>query len=310
MATDQQTAAPIEESMCVTIPSRSRSKSVRGYKKDLLQREPSSVELVTCPVCEGILRDALVLDGKTTCMNCCEDEERAVPSAVMRKSIHGMVGMCPFGKHGCEWIGQLFELELHVKKCEYSFNCPYSRFGCQFQSKNTNEMTEHTTEYIAMHYEMRMTFLENENFYLKQRHNHMRHKISVILGKGKISKYIESMKMCLEGVEWRLDDVQIGICRNELLGPDFYIRGGYHLQMVGRKEENQVLFFVRRVAGEFDKCLPGCRLKYSSSDQLEREKATNSTHDLELGVETVSGVIHQAKCVPSVYRFYFHIDIT
>ena len=309
MAINQPMSAPIEESICVTIPSRSRSQSVRGYKKDLLQQEPSSVELVTCPICEGILRDALVLDGKTTCKNCCENEQKAVPSAVMRKSIYGMIGMCPFSKFGCEWIGLLLELELHIKGCEYSSDCAFSKFGCQFQSRNTNEMTEHKTENKSKHYEMRMTFLENENFELKVRHNFLKSRISVIIGKGNISKFIESMKMCLEGVEWRLNGEQLRRDGNELLGPDFYLREGYHLQLEGRKEENQVLFRVRRVAGEFDRCLSGGRLTHSSIDQLGREKTTNNTHDLKLEVDTESEVIHQAKCVPSVHRFYFHIDL-
>ena len=309
MATNQQPLAPIEESMCVIMRSRNRSESVRGYKKELLRREPSSVELVTCPICEGILRDALVLDGKTTCKNCCENEAKAVPSAVMRKSIYGMAGMCPFRKNGCEWTGQLFELELHIKECEYSSNCPFSKFGCQFQSQNTNEMTEHKTEHKAKHYEMRMNFLENENFELKQQHDYLKNRISVIFGREKISKFIEPMKMCLEGVEWRLDDEQIGRDGKELLGPNFYIRGAYHLQLEGRKEENQVLFRVRRVAGEFDRCQSGGRLTHSSIDQLGREKTTNNAHDLKLDVGTVSEVIHQVRCVPSVHRFYFHIDL-
>ena len=55
------------------------------------------------------------------------------------------------------------------------------------------------------------------------------------------------MKMCLEGVEWCLDDKQIDRDGKELVGPNFYIRGAYHLQLEGRKEENQVLFRVCRV---------------------------------------------------------------
>ena len=119
----------------------------------------------------------------------------------------------------------MLELELHIKECEYSSNCPFLKFGCQFQSKNTNEMTQHKTEHKAKPYEMRMTFLENESFELRQRHDYLKDRISVILGKGKISKFIESMKTCLEGVEWRLDDKQIARGGKELAGPNFYIRG-------------------------------------------------------------------------------------
>ena len=303
------TPTSIEESICVSLPSGCSSQSLRGYRKNLLQKQPSSVELVTCPVCQGILRDALVLDGRTTCKNCCEDEQKAAPSAVMRRNIEIMRGMCPLGKSGCEWVGPLRELELHVRECEYSFICLFCRFGCRFQSRNRNEMAEHKIEFRAKHYEMRITFLEKENLELKQRHEYLTSKISVILGKGKISKFIESMKMCLEGVEWRLDDEQLRRAGNELLGPDFYLRGGYHLQLEGRKVENQILFHVRRIKGEFDRCLSGARLTHSCIDQLGREKTTYNSHDLKLDVGNVSESIHQAKCVPSVHRFYFHIDL-
>ena len=107
--------------------------------------------------------------------------------------------------------------------------------------------------------------------------------------------------MCLEGVEWCLDDKQIDRDVKELVGPNFYIRGTFHLQLEGRKEENQVLFRVCRVAGEFDKCLSSARLTHSSIYQLGSEKTTNNTHDLKLDVDAVSEVIHQARYVPSVH---------
>ena len=303
------TPISIEDSIYLSLPSNDSNKSIRGYIKDLLQKQPSRVELVTCPICDGILRDAVVLEGKTTCKNCCENEQKAVPSAVMRRNIETMRGVCPFGKSGCEWAGALRELELHVRECEYSSKCPFCRFGCQFQSQNTNEMTEHKTENKARHYAMRMTFLEKENSELRQQQNYLKNRISVILGKGNISKFTESMKMCLEGIEWRLDAEQLDRGGKDLLGPDFYLRGGYHFQLEGKKEENHVLFRVRRIAGEFDRCLSDSRLTHSSINQLGREKTTNNTHDLKLDVNTESEIIHQAKCVPSVHRFYFHIDL-
>ena len=87
-----------------------------------------------------------------------------------------------------------------------------------------------------------MSSLEKENSILKQQHNYLKSRISVILVKGNISRYIESTKMCLEGVEWSLD----GNSWTDA-GKSFWVRilleGGYHLQSEGRKVR------VRRIAG-------------------------------------------------------------
>ncbi|KAI6658064.1 hypothetical protein LOD99_15777 [Oopsacas minuta] len=311
MATNQQSsasAAPIEESICVTVETRGTRKSVRGYKKDMLHKLPSRVELVTCPVCQGILREALVLEGKTTCRNCCENEELAVPSVVMRESIEKFSWNCPFSKSGCDWTGGLGNLEIHIAECEFSAKCPYAKFGCSFQSANTNEMTDHKIESKAQHFEMKLAHLENENLALKEIQNYLKCQISAIVFIPNISKFVESLKMCFQGAEWRLKGHQITGSKGEMVGPDFYIKG-YHLQLVGWVKDNLVLFRVRRISGEFDSCISPGILKYSSIDQLGKEKTINNTHNLRLDIDAETESIYQSKCTDSVNRFYFHIEL-
>ncbi|KAI6658065.1 TNF receptor-associated factor 6 [Oopsacas minuta] len=308
MATNQQSSAPIEETICVTVETRGRSKSFRGYKIDMLHQRPSSVELVTCPVCQGILREALVFEGKTTCRNCCENEELAVPSVVMRQGIETIPGKCPFSKSGCDWTGALGNLEIHIAECEFSVKCPYSKFGCSFESANTNEMTDHKIESKAQHFEMKLAHLENENLALKKIQNSLKCQISAIVFMPNISKFVESLKMCFQGAEWRLKGHQITGSKGEMVGPDFYIKG-YHLQLVGRVEDNLVLFRVRRISGEFDSCISPGILKYSSIDQRSKEKTTNNTHNHRLDIGVLTEPIYQSKCTDSVNRFYFHIEL-
>ena len=310
MAENDEPADPIEEATCVVL-RRPRGKSfVGGYKKNLLKRETSSLEatLVICPECEGILRDAMVLNGRTTCMDCCEDIENAVPSDIMRESVRKMDGKCPHSELGCDWTGELGDLKQHIAACQFFLRkCPYAKYGCPFQTKDSNEIAAHTTEFIAQHCEMRLIALENENASLKQTHIVLKKRLTSLLAKSHISKFVETRKKCLEGVEWRIRDGDIVGRQGELDGPTFYLKG-YHLQIVGKIEGN-IVFHLRRIAGEFDESLSPAILSYSSVEQVGREKTCNRTHSHALEVNALSGGIDQGRCAASVFRFYLDIEL-
>ena len=283
-----------------------------GYKKELLSQNLSDLEesLLLCPKCGGVMRDASVWSGATTCYECSDNSSAAAISVLVRKTTGKLAVKCPLSGGGCQWIGGISEMKVHLSFCKFlSMECPYAKFGCSFTSVVHGEVEKHTRENTFQHLEMRMNLIEIENSQIREKNTSMELQLNALMKKAPLTKFIESMKMCLEGVEWRLDGEQLGRDGNELLGPDFYLRGGYHLQLEGRKDENQVLFRVRRIAGEFDRSLPCGRLTHSSIDQQGREKTTNNPHDLKLDVEAVSEVIHQARCTPSVHRFYFHIDL-
>ena len=283
-----------------------------GYKKELLSHNLSDLEesLLLCPTCQGVMRDASVWNGATTCYECSDNAGGTVVSLMVRKIIGKLEVKCPLNGGGCPWTGGLGEIKIHLSFCKFlSMECPYAKFGCNYTSVVHGEVEKHTRENIFQHLDMRMNLIEIENSQIKEKNASIELQLNALMKKAPLTKFIESMKMCLEGVEWRLDAEQLDRGGEELLGPDFYLRGGYHLQLEGKKEENHMLFRVRRIAGEFDRCLSGGRLTHSNIDQLGREKTTNNTHDLKLDVNTESEIIHQARCVPSVHRFYFHIDL-
>ena len=310
MATSDQQMDPIDEVVCVSIHNIWGQWQLGGYKMDLLKRKQSLLEanLVICPECEGILRDAVVLNGKITCMDCCEDIEKAVPSEMMRESVRKMAGKCPYNELGCNWGGGLGEVKQHMIDCQFFLRkCPYLKYGCPFQTKDSNEIEAHTTEFIAQHCDMRLMALENENAALKQTQITLKRKLASLLSRSRISKFVETRKKCLEGVEWRIRDTDIVGRQGELDGPTFYIKG-FHLQTVGKIDGN-ISFHIRRIAGEFDDNLSPAKLTYSSAEQVGREKTSNNTHSHMLEVNALSGEIDHAKCAASVVRFYLDIEL-
>ena len=309
MASGDQEVDPLDEVVCVSLRKVSGQFLMGGFRKDLLKCEQSNLEahLVICPECQGILRDAMVLNGKTTCRDCCEDTDRAVPSEVMRESVRKMAGKCPYNESGCEWTGELGEVKQHISACKFFLRkCPYAKYGCPFQTKDRNEMAAHTTEFSPQHCEMRLIALENENTALRETHTSLKKKLTSLLDRSRISKFVENRKKCLEGVEWRIREGDIVGRQGELDGPTFYIKG-YHLQLVGKVGSN-VMFHIRRIAGEFDEGLSPAKLTYSSVEQVGREKTSNNTHNHALEVNAMSEDIDHGRCAASLMRFYFDIE--
>ena len=150
--------------------------------------------------------------------------------------------------------------------------------------------------------EKRMENLEFENRQLWRKNAQLKRRIEGLLDRNHISKFVETRKRCLEGVEWRVEPTHTG---GLLEGPSFYI-SSYHLQLVGKVEDN-LKFYVRRIPGEFDENLPPAQLTYSSAEQAGREKTSNDSHEHKLELYSLSDEIDHVKCSPCIMRFYFEI---
>ena len=89
----------------------------RGYKEELLQKPLSKKErpYVICPVCKGLLRNAVMDESQTVTCKACSLGKNAKPLYVMRDSVENNKGKCPFSD--CNWIGELQNLEYHVTYC-------------------------------------------------------------------------------------------------------------------------------------------------------------------------------------------------
>ena len=302
MSTKITTEDQFNELSCV---SNSES-GFGGYRMDLLSQNLSGLEksLVSCPVCSGIVRNATVFDGKTTCYNCCEDKSRSSSSVLLLGSIGKLQVRCPLNERGCPWGGELGDFRTHLTVCEFLIaECPYAKYGCKFQSLEAREVAKHKSDSALEHLEMRMDMLELENSQLKTSNKKIDNQLNALLNKAKFSKFIESRKKCLEGVEWRVVPTHTG---GQLEGPSFYI-SSYHLQLVGKVEDN-LKFYVRRIPGEFDESLPPAQLTYSSAEQAGRAKTSNDSHEHKLELYSLSDEIDHVKCSPCIMRFYFDIE--
>ena len=282
----------------------------RGYKRELLVQNLSVLEenLVVCPKCRGVMREASVWNGLTTCFDCCENNMCSAKSDLLRDNIAIMQAKCPLNDRGCPWGGVLGQIRSHLAICEYlSMECPYAKYGCKFKSLEPGEVAKHTADFMYEHLEMRMNLIELENAQLKLTNRTIEKQLTALRQKADISKFVETRKKCLEGVEWRIRDGDIVGRQGELDGPTFYLKG-YHLQIVGKIEGN-IVFHLRRVAGEFDESLSPAILSYSSVEQVGREKTCNRTHSHALEVNALSGGIDQGRCAASVFRFYLDIEL-
>ena len=283
-----------------------RSKSNTFGRKKILKKRTSILEdqLITCPKCRGVMVDAVVFGGRTTCLECCENKSEAIPSEILRRNIGDMAGRCPFSDQGCEWTGELKNISEHLKECEFfEKKCPFADFGCTFKTPTEFKMKTHKRIFKMEHYEMKLDHLEKENALLKLTNESMKRRVEVLLDINHISKFVETRKKCLEGVEWRVTPTHT---TGQLEGPSFYIRG-YHLQLVGKVGDN-LKFHVRRIPGEFDDNLPAARLAFTSAEQVGREKTSNSPHEHKLEPHSLSEEIDHGRLNPCTMRFYFDIE--
>ena len=282
-----------------------------GYKRDLLSENLSELleALVVCPCCNGIIRNASVFNGDATCYVCCVNSQCSAQSDQLNTVVAKIQSKCPLHNRGCPWGGSLGTIKAHLASCEYLLKvCPYSKYGCPFTSLEPGQVARHQVEFMYRHLEMRMKLVEDENAQLTVINRTIEKQLIALRRKADISKFVETRKKCLEGVEWRIRDTDIAGRQGELDGPTFYIKG-FHLQTVGKIDGN-ISFHIRRIAGEFDDNLSPAKLTYSSAEQVGREKTSNNTHSHMLEVNALSGEIDHAKCAASVVvRFYLDIEL-
>ena len=280
-----------------------------GYKRELLSENLSELleGLVVCPRCKGVMRNASVFNGVSTCFECCENSLSSAQSDQLNSTVGKIQSKCPLHERGCPWGGTLGAIKAHLGACEYLLKvCPYAKYGCPFTSLEPGQVARHKTEFMYKHLEMRMNLVEFENAQLKVTNRAIERQLKALREKAPLSKFVENRKKCLEGVEWRIREGDIIGRQGELDGPIFYIKG-YHLQLVGKVGSN-VMFHIRRIAGEFDEGLSPAKLTYSSVEQVGREKTSNNTHNHALEVNAMSEDIDHGRCAASRMRFYFDIE--
>ena len=115
--------------------------SFRGYKREYLSQNLSEmeIELIICPVCDGIMREASIYDGNVTCNMCSFNKREAKPVNNVKKLVDKLEIKCPMMEE-CDWTGNISEVRTHSHMCRsVHTSCP---LGCEQMVKRF-QINEH-----------------------------------------------------------------------------------------------------------------------------------------------------------------------
>ena len=88
-----------------------------GYKREYLGQNLTRMEEgLVCKKCSGIMREASLSKGETTCLVCSDTPRQPNPVKAVQDSIRILGIKCPLLR-GCDWKGELSEAETHLNDC-------------------------------------------------------------------------------------------------------------------------------------------------------------------------------------------------
>ena len=90
----------------------------RGYRKDYLSQNLTEMEqeLIVCKECTGIMREASLYNGNTTCLVCSEMPSRSNTVKMVQNCVAKLNIKCPLLRE-CSWNGDLSEADQHLNTC-------------------------------------------------------------------------------------------------------------------------------------------------------------------------------------------------
>ena len=91
-----------------------------GYRREYLSQNLTKMEegFVVCKVCSGIMREASISNGKTSCLVCSATPEQPNPVKDVQESIEVLGIKCPLLRE-CDWKGELSLADTHLKDCSF-----------------------------------------------------------------------------------------------------------------------------------------------------------------------------------------------
>ena len=91
----------------------------KGYKIDLLTEETldNIKKIIFCCQCGGISRKPRLADGETFCTPC-SPMKNAIVDVKSDEIVLQLKSRCPLSTRGCDWLGQLGDIEQHMRVCE------------------------------------------------------------------------------------------------------------------------------------------------------------------------------------------------
>ena len=150
--------------------------SKQGFKCEFMKRL-EEVFQTKCPICKKVLREPYQAGccGKNYCHLCIERHKSNLQPCLecenkaftlfhnkgLQKTIYGLDVYCTYKNEGCDWTGELKELDNHLNVhpqatkaldgCQFvTINCPMSFAGCQVTLQR-KDMKTHLTETAINH---------------------------------------------------------------------------------------------------------------------------------------------------------------
>ena len=170
-----------------------------GFECEFVE-PPAKYLKVECPICLHILRDPYQATccGKNFCKSCLEQLEantnpcpcckqprfERFEDKRLKQTLYDFHVHCTHKSKGCEWAGELRELDVHLNKspqpdkclkgCPFTLiDCPLSYAGCK-ESLLRNDMAEHISESVVSHTLMQA----GKQFALSQENEHLKGEVS------------------------------------------------------------------------------------------------------------------------------------
>ena len=209
-------------------------KNVMGFDCEFLEPPPENLQ-TRCPVCLQIIREPYQVPccGKKYCQSCiqtikiknkscptCNTEGFSnFPDTGHKQSLYGLKVRCSHQKDGCEWTGELRQLDEHLNTdplpekqldgCRLTIiNCDFHHVGCAVKLPR-QDMPEHVRTSVHRHMSLMVTghmtlasahsILENDHANLEKDHKKLveEHK-SLSSNSVQLCKYEELKDNCAE----------------------------------------------------------------------------------------------------------------
>ena len=178
-----------------TTPFLLADMALGGFDKTFIVLPPDELvcklcDLVACQPqashcqCVGLYCSSCVRQLKARCPDC-QQRMQPTPDQDSRHRIAALPVKCDNADEGCEWIGDLGQLDTHLLSCHNQhIGCPYESVGC-FVKVMRGEVAKHKELHVYKHLHLAMQRLERlegktetppivfqlRNFNYKKRHN-------------------------------------------------------------------------------------------------------------------------------------------
>ena len=139
-----------------------------GYDCKFVTRPPTAFQ-TECLICQLILREPYQTTccGKSFCRSCiqgvenmiqcpaCRGKLELLPNKGLRQSLIQLPVWCTYREDGCQWSGELGELDRHLNEANHAgeYSQPFSIAGCvkfNLNGNNLNLHYNHTLWYSTM----------------------------------------------------------------------------------------------------------------------------------------------------------------